>query len=430
MLHFIPALSVFLLEMLIAYIAFSYLGERRFSVPLTVLIGAALFASGAAVNLLFANTFWINAFYSAVINFLFAFFCFRLALRPALLYAVLMDLLSIAFESATIFLVSALKGVTMTHYNSDLTTLAIETGISKTLYFIACLLLLRLSKRKGESLERIPLSFLAYPACTLAIFMVLWTICASEPLAERNQILLSVVSLVLIFSTVLLFLTYRHNLEQDSEYIRMKSELGRLQTEKTYYEILEHQDEELRLYAHDAKKHLAAIADLNHDPRIAEYLAALSDQLKSHANSCHSGNKILDVMLNRTTTECALRGVAFDYDVKLCNLAGMEDLDIVAILGNLLDNALAAAGKSEKKHVSLSTLWRNAYRVIILSNSCDAEPISRGGELITTKQDRKLHGYGLKSVKRTLKKYSGDYEWDYDAAAKLFTVTVMIGEKG
>ena len=429
MLWLLPSISVYLLEMLIAYVVFSYLGERRLPLFLCLLDGTALFGSGAAVNLLFSNTVWINGVYSTVITFLFGWLCFRLSLRQALLYALLMDLLSIAFESATIFLVSALRGVEMTRYISDLATLILEAGISKTLYFIACLLLLFLSRRRGEKLEGLPLSFLVYPACTTAVFLALWSMFVDEPLNERSNLFLALVCLVLMFSTVLLFISYRHNLERDGEVIRMKSELFRLQTEKTYYEILERQNEELRLYAHDAKKHLAAIADLNRDPRIAKYLEALSEELKSHAGGAHSGNRILDVMLSKTATECALRHLRFSYDVRLCNLADVEPLDLVTICGNLLDNAVAAAAESEKRELSLSTAWRNSYRVVILTNSCDKAPERRGSELVSTKPDRTLHGYGLRSVKRALRGYRGDFAWEYDSVRRQFTVTVMIGDR-
>lgn len=49
--------------------------------------------------------------------------------------------------------------------------------------------------------------------------------------------------------------------------------------------------------------------------------------------------------------------------------------------------------------------------------------------MLTTKEDKRLHGFGLKSVKNTLKKYGGDYSWDYYEDRQLFVVTVMIGGK-
>ena len=40
---------------------------------------------------------------------------------------------------------------------------------------------------------------------------------------------------------------------------------------------------------------------------------------------------------------------------------------------------------------------------------------------------QKLHGYGLKSVSKTLKKYNGDFSWDYNELEHSFVVTVMTG---
>lgn len=40
--------------------------------------------------------------------------------------------------------------------------------------------------------------------------------------------------------------------------------------------------------------------------------------------------------------------------------------------------------------------------------------------------DQSLHGFGLKSVAKTLKKYHGDFAWDYDAEGRLFTITAMM----
>ena len=86
------------------------------------------------------------------------------------------------------------------------------------------------------------------------------------------------------------------------------------------------------------------------------------------------------------------------------NLSGVEDIDVVAILGNLLDNALAAAERSAEKCMSLETTWRNSYGVIVITHSCDEAPPSSGERLFSTKEEPKLHGFGLKSVQRTLKK--------------------------
>ena len=52
-----------------------------------------------------------------------------------------------------------------------------------------------------------------------------------------------------------------------------------------------------------------------------------------------------------------------------------------------------------------------------------------GQQLISTKQDAELHGFGLKSVRKTLKKYGGDLNWEYNNADHSFTVTVMLSPR-
>lgn len=209
--------------------------------------------------------------------------------------------------------------------------------------------------------------------------------------------------------------------------MQIQSELNRLQTEQSYYQILDQQNQELMIYAHDAKKHLAAIQALNEDPAIGSYVTKLSEQLKDYSKSHSSGNKLLDVMLHKYEIDCKMRGIAFEYDVKTCNLSQLEDIDLVAILGNLLDNAVTAAEQSTEKYISLSTVYRNRYSVIIVSNSCDKPPKQSGNRLISTKSGAGLHGFGVKSVAKSIQKYDGDYEWEYDGQKRLFTVTVMIG---
>ena len=185
-------------------------------------------------------------------------------------------------------------------------------------------------------------------------------------------------------------------------------------------------NQQLLLYAHDARKHLAAIQALNDDPRIDSYVEALSQQLANYSKNCHSGNKLLDVMIGKYTTDCEIRGIYFEHDVKLCNLSQINDIDLVAILGNLMDNAVTAAEQSSAKTVSLNTIHRNSYSVIILTNSCDVPPRLSEKSLLSTKIDAKNHGFGLKSVAKAVTKYRGDYDWEYDSISNAFTVTVML----
>ena len=425
MLNLFVYVIVYFFELLISYIVFSFVSDRKRNAFVTLIIGFLLHESGLIINIIFSNTIWINFLYTVLSMFLFAISCFQIKYKSAAVYVILMTTFSAALEFATIFSVSALAGVEITEYNSNLSLLLLEAAISKTLYLLACMALIYIP-RNNTSMDKIPGSFYLFPIGILFALISFWYISVHESLRDVNQLLLSVTSIVLLGSTILLFITYRHSIEKENDYLRVKSEFDRLQIEKAYYDILEHQNQQLMIYAHDAKNHLFAIKNLSRNPQINDYIEKLLNQLGSYANSCHSGNMILDVIINKYVTECDLHSIEFYYDVRSCNLSDVEDIDLVSILGNLLDNALTAAEKSSRKRLSIETTSRNSYSVVVISNSCDEQPISFGEHLVTTKDDHRLHGFGLKSVKKTLKKYNGDYHWEYSQRDCSFITTVMI----
>lgn len=423
-----PVIScvVYAFDMLIVYIFFSRIAEKRFSTGKCVLLGLILFELGSAVNLVFQNNALVNAIVSIVTHLCFGVWCFKFRPFQAAGYAVCLTVINFALELGSVLAFSALTHTQPTDYNTNLALLIVECSTCKALLFLTCLILSYIAV-PSTRWSKHQFSLLLFPALSSVCLAIFWYICLQDGIAPKIQYLLAVASLLFFGSTVLLFITYQHELEADRERMQMKSENQRLLTEKSYYDILDQQNQQLMAYAHDAKNHLAAIQSLNTDPTIERYIVALSDQLKSYTSNCHSGNMMLDVMINKYVLECERRNIRFDYYVRSCNLRDVEDIDLVAILGNLMDNALTAAEQSLKRFVSLETTTRNGYSVIVISNGCDTAPETRGGRLVTAKEDKKLHGYGLKSVYKTLKKYHGDYSWEYSEPEKTFVVTVMIG---
>ena len=428
MLNPLFSLCVYLIEMLISYIFYSSLLEHKFTTVKTLLIGVVLFTFGSTVNILLRNNGAINTLTTWLINVCFAYFCFDSSLSKSMFYAAILGIVNVALEVSVVTISSFVVGSSFLSYNDNFLLLVFQTITIKTLYFLITLLLIK-ALRPGDDRGTVPLDFLVYPVATTACQTIFWHIC-SQPTTSRNvQILLSASSACLFISTIFLFFAYSHQVKKERQTIQIQSELSRLQTEQSYYQILDQQNQQLMIYAHDAKKHLAAIQALNEDPEIGSYVTKLSEQLKDYSRSRNSGNKLLDVMLHKYEIDCKMRGISFEYDVKVCNLAQLDDIDLVAILGNLLDNAVAAAEQSESKWVMLNTVHRNAYSVIILSNSCDTQPKQSRGRLLSTKSDASLHGFGLKSVAKAISKYQGDFEWSYDAEKHTFTVTVMIVDK-
>ncbi len=428
MLNPFVSLVVYITEMSISYIFFSSAFGTKYTLRKVLGIGCILFTSGAIINVCCGNNAAINMLISILLNSLFAQLCFNGKRYLSFFYSFILVIVGITWEFVAICVISVFTGRGFLDYNSDFAIFILECPICKMFYFLTILMLSRII-RPGDQNSHLPFTLFLYPISAVACHIIFWYVCTQTEIPDETQSLLAAASLILLVSTVLLFITYQNQIEKDRESMQIKNEYARLQTEKTYYTILEQQNEHLMVYAHDAKKHLAAINSLNEDPQIGNYISKLSEQLADYTRYCHSGNKLLDVMIHKYSVDCELRGIHFEYDVKSCNLSDVSDLDLVAILGNLMDNAVTAAEHSREKYISLATSWRNDYSVVIISNSSDCPPKAVGGTLVTSKRNFASHGFGLKSVKQALKNYEGDFDWSYDNQNHMFTVTVMLGSK-
>lgn len=126
-------------------------------------------------------------------------------------------------------------------------------------------------------------------------------------------------------------------------------------------------------------------------------------------NDIKSGNIALDLILKEKLLECREQKIKFSY---LCNgnaLNFMKDADIYVLLANALDNAIEAASKVEeaKRLLSISVEKKENMAIIVIYNSFNGILIKNGEEIISSKEDANLHGYGLKSIKFIAEKYGG-----------------------
>lgn len=416
--------AVYALEAVIYYVFFSRISTPKLSRWKIFLIGLGLFEIGSVFNILFQNTVLVNTIVTLVVITLFFRLCFETSIKVALLYSLLLDGLNFAIESIIVFFFSSLLRIPTSEYQSNFMILFMETISCKAIFFMVCLILSNWTT--DTAVRKIPASLFVYPVCVTACLLVFSYIISSEILTRDGQMLLAGTSGALLLSLIFLFSTFQHEIEKDGMLAIAQEENAHLKTEKEYFDILEKQNQNLMLYAHDVRKHLNAIRELSQDPNVNEYVTNLCGELTAYTQSCQSGNKLLDVMINRYVLDCELKEISFEYSVRECPLRCLEDLDLVAILGNLMDNAITAASESEKKWVSLTTSVRNTYNVIVIKNSCDIPPQAQGEQLLSTKENPRFHGYGLKSVAKAVKKYHGDQYWSYDPDNQIFTMTVIL----
>ena len=84
-----------------------------------------------------------------------------------------------------------------------------------------------------------------------------------------------------------------------------------------------------------------------------------------------------------------------------------------ALMANLLDNAIESCDKilEENPWVNLKIVKRNDMLFIHLSNSISSNDLKKNSFFKSEKENSQLHGWGMKSIERVLRKYGGNKEY-------------------
>jgi len=85
-------------------------------------------------------------------------------------------------------------------------------------------------------------------------------------------------------------------------------------------------------------------------------------------------------------------------------------MEISALFGNMLDNAIEAVEKLQDREKRLIRLYVDGERGFLrirIENYCEERLRFRDGMPVTTKRDVRYHGFGMKSMQRTVAKYGG-----------------------
>ena len=183
----------------------------------------------------------------------------------------------------------------------------------------------------------------------------------------------------------------------------------------------------MQIMSHDYKRHILTIEAMTASPEVKQYIQEMLGDISTYSQIGKTKNKILDVILNKYTDICAEKSIQFETDILSDNLSFINSSDISALFNNLLDNSVEAAEQSKEKYIYLQiTNTLDTYHKIKIINSCDTPPTVKNGKLCTTKQDHDLHGFGIKSIKKTVNKYNGEMQWVYNDSEKQFEFTIII----
>ena len=160
----------------------------------------------------------------------------------------------------------------------------------------------------------------------------------------------------------------------------------------------------------------------------AKYLESLRSPIEAVTQPVWVGDEAVDYLINSKNTLAASREIQVDCNIEYPQHTNIRSVDLVAILGTLLDNALEAVEGTEGnlRFINLTIRRINEMLIIKLENGCNATPAVADGDLKTSKTDKTLHGWGLQSVRTAAERYDGTIETEYSNHTFRAVVTLSL----
>ena len=161
---------------------------------------------------------------------------------------------------------------------------------------------------------------------------------------------------------------------------------------------------------HDLKHQINLLKSGADSEKSGEYLEKMEREIKIYETQNKTGNKVLDTILTSKSMHCQRHSIELKFMGEGNLLNFMEDMDISALFGNMLDNAIESVVKikeKEKRLISLHVIQDKQFIRIRMENYCEEDVQFQDGLPITTKKDKRFHGFGMKSMKKIVEKYGG-----------------------
>lgn len=317
------------------------------------------------------------------------------------------------FITGTIYLVNCGCDVAATslfvNYRDEGAYNQIYAVISFFLIFMCELVIEKMITIHKDAEDAQNISLVLMPICSsIVIILLIYT-------DTCTGIGLTIVSIGLLIANFLMLYLYNLLLHSISQQYEMEMLKTQLQAYANQLNVVLRGEEKIKALRHDIKHHLSELMLLANKHDVAEiqkYIDEMNSFLKNPNEIVSSGNLEIDSVLNFMLQKAEKELKTVDIKVMLPEKV-RHSFDINVMLGNLLENAIEAAGKTENKYLSVHIKLKRGILKVKIENSFESSYILRKEQnrkdtiLKTTKPFTEQHGIGLKNVKKIVEKYNG-----------------------
>lgn len=167
-----------------------------------------------------------------------------------------------------------------------------------------------------------------------------------------------------------------------------------------------------RRLRHDMRHHLETIAEYvkaGDTAGVLKYIGQYSVEISEAAVKEYSLNRTVNSILSVYTGKATESGISFEVKCNTRAELAVSDVDLIALLGNLLENALHGCQKSgkEQPEIRIHIRMQKSRLIIVCDNDCS-------GDLKLTDGLPSGKGIGISSILTVCRKYDGDLDYNIE----------------
>ena len=244
----------------------------------------------------------------------------------------------------------------------------------------------------------------------LLIFGVIETLAFSE---EFHQITASTSEWKFLFVCQLLGVIVLYLQNEIFKKVAMRQELALMnllwKKEQEHYELTKENINLINQKCHDLKHQIRALRKVSKE-EFDKYLDSVEDEVRIYESIVKTGNDVFDTILTEKSLYCKDREIQVSCVADGSQMDFIETIDLYAILGNAMDNAIEAVEKfkdPQMRQIDVIICRQKNFLVMNFINPVSEILVYEDELPVSTKGDSKFHGFGLRSIRHFVKKYNG-----------------------
>lgn len=256
------------------------------------------------------------------------------------------------------------------------------------------------------------IALLVLPFATMTLLVGVYYI--DTGISDFERVVLICGCSLLLFSNIFVFYLFEKMLLNKNKAEKLERLYIKSQVEQKYIQQIEDINQSHRALLHDMNRFIRTAAELTAAGNTKEALSLYQDigqKIQESKPIVYTKHKVLNTILSERKKKAMMNHVSFEIEIDPgTDFSFIDDIDLISIVGNLLDNAYEAVEKDENRgYIRFYAYTKNQrhFLVLIILNSFKEKPILTKNGYKTSKHDSQNHGIGIHTVEQIVKNHGG-----------------------